>query len=383
MSGTSQTSWMSPKAKTTSKIKFSAATSSDGTQCYHFSAASGYDDALTADDCLLLEYVAIDGTVTDLAYKPAGGSAIAAFDISLLPCGQIRYYYWDDWCDAGNDYCGHNGLKIWNCGDSSQEIWGFDAAGNYTDGSGPGSCPAASGGMCVYRPGSPWSASYSLGDTCPGTTTPTPTETFAGTATQTETITETSTATPTNSATFTVSPSPTATPTFGNCSHDVTHLSQGNPTWAATPMDSSDDTIQESGCLLTCLAMLDNTTPDLLNTSWSAKKYIHSDGQLDMYASCASLGWEYLGEAAYDPDQIVADVCGGTYVIAKVTRGNGSYPHFVVITGTVYDSSLQRERFTIADPGNRQNVYLDAFPSNGGAINAIREIDPNPGQGGN
>jgi hypothetical protein len=28
-----------------------------------------------------------------------------------------------------------------------------------------------------------------------------------------------------------VSPSPTATPTFGNCSHDVTHLSQGNPTW--------------------------------------------------------------------------------------------------------------------------------------------------------
>lgn len=68
----------------------------------------------------------------------------------------------------------------------------------------------------------------------------------------------------------------------------IKHLSQRDPKWGINRLGTCSDTIFQSGCVITSLAMLANTTPDEVNELFIKKKG-YTDGCIVIWTQAAKL----------------------------------------------------------------------------------------------
>jgi hypothetical protein len=341
----------------------------------------------------------------------------------------IRYTYFHDGCDSTpdntefvdaalraeiNSVCFNGGLDIWDTNgnliegsfaNDLPELWPIvtPSVGNpEIDPPIQYYCNNLPPGNCVYTASDPYVVNWVV-----ALPTPTPTTTPYYSPTVTPTVTSTyacytnvlmtpfasaaytviATCTMATTPTMTPTPSPTTTPTplaCSTCTNPVARLSQGDPRWKTKPISCSNPplTIGAKGCLLTCAAMLGGSDPGTLNTVFGGKNYFVCGGthnaDLNFFGACAyfsrhwdGVEYEYNRTDATANQWMTDDLCNGVYLVADMTRANGS-GHYVVVTGVTSDPNGCT--FTIADPGNSHNATFDDYFNNGGDVNGIREI---------
>jgi hypothetical protein len=106
-------------------------------------------------------------------------------------------------------------------------------------------------------------------------------------------------------------------------------LSQRDPRWANKPLGTNGLTIGDYGCLITCLAMLTNNTPDYVNNH-----AVYKDGDLVVYdPTCRALGIEFKG-FSQTPLQYPC--------IARTTIGRSMHFIIVLADGTQIDPWVGR-----------------------------------------
>jgi hypothetical protein len=174
--------------------------------------------------------------------------------------------------------------------------------------------------------------------------------------------------TPRLSQTFSSTPTPTRTPpTCGAViPRIVTPYKQSGPTaigWSGNQLDHSEDPkdhIGTRGCYVTCLAMLTGSDPGEVNTMLTNANpaAINSSGQVVEARAYGTLGYSGVQRISTQSDSDVGvQMNAGNDVIVEVEG-----PHFVVVTGYVFDPTTQRCRYSINDPrANNPKSYLDEY----------------------
>lgn len=105
-------------------------------------------------------------------------------------------------------------------------------------------------------------------------------------------------------------------------------LSQEDKRWANIKIGKTNLTIGSDGCLLTCLAMMSNKTPDIVNSILTAKGAINAKGQVVHIFAAKALGLKFDGI-------IENPKLSPTYITVMETNNYApKYPqHFVVWLG--------------------------------------------------
>jgi hypothetical protein len=116
--------------------------------------------------------------------------------------------------------------------------------------------------------------------------------------------------------------------------------------------------------------MVDETTPDLLNTELSNPPTvdINSSGGLDLKQAAQDLKFNYQISYSTAATAIVDALCDTrNSIIAEVPHYGHS--HFVVVTGQTINPATHNCDFSIADPAsNPQNNFLSQY----GSVTSLR-----------
>ena len=221
-----------------------------------------------------------------------------------------------------------------------------------------------------YAPGITFSPTPTVTGGCPVSVLKPPDLTSSVPHTFIETCTPAMTETPSATATVrqTLTPTP---PACQGCSNGIPRIPQGLPgAWHSDQMDHTIgqfQTIGYLGCYLTCFSMIDpnKETPGQLNNILTARGDINSAGTLFNSEDAANyIGFGISGEGSTGSlaeGEIAKNVCKpDTYVIVGVNTG-ARKQHYVLVTGSIFDSGTQTCRFKINDPASANYQYLDNY----------------------
>ncbi len=107
--------------------------------------------------------------------------------------------------------------------------------------------------------------------------------------------------------------------------------SQKDSRWGKLKLGTCTDTIAQSGCVITCLGMLSDTTPDQVNQLLKDRGGF-SDGCLIKWTQAATImGLDYLGKTTANPKVFPCIGCTDHY--SKIVNGKetGTPQHFFVM----------------------------------------------------
>jgi len=149
-------------------------------------------------------------------------------------------------------------------------------------------------------------------------------------------------------------------------------MSQKDEDWKDEYLDNcceSDCTcsakIGKKGCLLTSIAMASGMTPSELNQQLIDEGGFDENANIMWYKAADLIEKKYVGFAPVIDPNVINSICNGDICIAQVesqSPGNKGGKHFVVVTGSEYDSQAGKCRLTIADPAGK-HIFLDEYKS--------------------
>lgn len=116
----------------------------------------------------------------------------------------------------------------------------------------------------------------------------------------------------------------------------MTSLSQRDPRWAGIALGNGSTTIGGYGCLITCLAMVAETTPDIVNNKLKSVGGYSND--LVIWAKVKeAIGWDFVYPLPYDNEKVKEQITTNGFCLIKVDwDGKISTPsdmHFVLYIG--------------------------------------------------
>jgi hypothetical protein len=149
----------------------------------------------------------------------------------------------------------------------------------------------------------------------------------------------------------------------------VPHLQQCNAAWGSQMLGTCAETICQSGCALTCAAMLLQANgvtvqPNALN-SWLTSHGGYSGGCLIVWSVAATYpgsDMTWYGSSSYQLSTLRAELDGGNPVIANVTVSG--FNHFIVVTG-YSGSGTSASQFTVLDPLQTNAGLLSSYSVQG------------------